>query len=49
MFYVFLTDFSICLIMFPYKPHRPTDSNAKKKENEKDILTKFMLIFSHNL
>lgn len=41
---VFLTDCSISFIMLPYKPHRPTDNNAKKKEHEKEIFTKFMLI-----
>ena len=40
---VFLTDCSISFIMLPYKPHRPTDNNAKKTEHEKDIFTKFML------
>ena len=41
---VFLTDCSISFIILPYKPHRPTDNNAKKTEHEKDIFTKFMLI-----
>ena len=43
---VFLTDCSMSFIMLPYKPHRPTDNNAKKKEHEKDIFTKFMLILT---
>ena len=40
---VFLTDCSISFIMLPYKPHRPTDNNAKNKDHDKDIFAKFML------